>query len=174
MNRMYTLLLLCLATACSRPDGATVSGQVPDDSLASLLFTSANAGDGPLRLAGGQWTREVMGSQESVGLTEHIAHGDMDGDGDPDVAAVLVSSGGGTGVFSELAVFVNEGGRPVHAATAQLGDRVRVDGIRVDSTRIQVDLLSHAEEDPACCPTLQGIREFRFGDGQLVELSDAQ
>jgi hypothetical protein len=97
--------------------------------------------------------------------------GDLDGDGVPDAAVVLVTSTGGAQVYYEVAAVLNDKGNPVHAATAPIGDRIRFQWVNIRNGEIQVELFTHGEKDPACCPTKKVIRRFRLEPGWLREIS---
>jgi hypothetical protein len=43
---------------------------------------------------------------------------------------------------------------------ASLGDRVKVDSIRVSDRAIHVHLLTHGPTDPLCCPTQHDVETF--------------
>ncbi|MCI0483749.1 MAG: hypothetical protein L0Y78_04105 [candidate division NC10 bacterium] len=90
---------------------------------------------------------------ETVNLEEVRGYGDLNADGVEDAAVVLVRSGGGSGTFKEIAAVLNHNGVPVHVASADLGDRVKVEAIAVESGRIRVQLIVHDKNDPMCCPT---------------------
>src|SRR6266571_4941842 len=63
-------------------------------------------------------------SKVIVRLADIAAFGDLDGNLAPDAAVVLVSSGGGSGTFVELAAVRNESGAAHPVATVLLGDRI--------------------------------------------------
>lgn len=65
-------------------------------------------------LLAGKYLRVEMGP---------AALGNLTGDGREGAAVILRSSGGGSGVFYEVAAVVNKDGRPIHVASAELGDR---------------------------------------------------
>ncbi len=87
-------------------------------------------------------------------------------------AVILATDPGGSGTFYELAVVEVRGGRPVQVASADLGDRVRVQSLTVERgagpPAIRVDLVVHGPEDPRCCPTQLAVRSFVWRDGALV------
>jgi len=107
---------------------------------------------------------------ETVNLEEVRGYGDLNADGVEDAAVVLVSSGGGSGTFKEIAAVLNHSGVPVHVASADLGDRVKVEAIAVEFGRIRVQLIVHDEDDPMCCPTKRVTWEYRLQEGKLVKM----
>lgn len=98
-----------------------------------------------------------------AGLTDWVAFQDTDGDEVPEAIAVVWSSGGGTGTFHELAVFDRARTRWRWRGSAALGDRVRVRVLALEGDRVSLHLTEHGPDDPACCPTVHTIRDFRVG-----------
>ncbi|MCX8159425.1 MAG: hypothetical protein N3G18_00650 [Candidatus Saccharicenans sp.] len=82
-----------------------------------------------------------------------LAVGDLDRDGYPEAAAILVSNFGGSGSFYELTVLVNRGQELEQTNNLELGDRVEVRKLTITGGRIRIDLLTHGPEDPMCCPS---------------------
>jgi hypothetical protein len=67
-----------------------------------------------------------------------VAFGDLNKDGKEDAAIIVGSSGGGSGFFIELAAMVNRNGNPYHVASADLGDRVKIKYIAIESWEINI------------------------------------
>jgi len=97
------------------------------------------------------------------------AWGDLNGDGRADAAVILVSHTGGSGRFFEAAAVVNDRGRPRYAASASLGDGIKVNSLRIKDGIIVLDLVVHGEDDPSCCPTLKITRQYRLEGSRLVK-----
>ena len=102
-------------------------------------------------------------------LPETVTYGDLDGDGRADAAVVLVSDSGGSGTYHYLAVVQSRDGKPANVATVLLGDRVQVRSLAIENGRLLMNLLAHAADDPACCPTLEIIRAFRLEGESLID-----
>jgi hypothetical protein len=98
-----------------------------------------------------------------------LAGGDLNGDGRADAALILVSHVGGSSRFFEVAAVLNAGGRPRYAASASLGDGIKVNGIRIEAGLIVLDLVVHGDDDPSCCPTLKVTRQYRLEGSRLVK-----
>ncbi len=154
-------------TAVPRPRPGS---SLDDAALGNGIYCSSDiAEEGPVRLAGGSWSTEDAEGKQTLELGPPRARGDLDGDGREDAAVILLGSGGGSGVFVDLAVVLDRNGVPVHAASAPLGDRVQVHEIRIEGSDILVDVTQQGPGDPACCPTQKTTRKFHFADGKLVD-----
>ena len=167
------VVLAALLAACGRP--SPTPAMLTLDQLSNAAFNSPAPAEGPIRLADGVYQEAAApgaASAISVRLLQDLAaFGDLDGDTLSDAAVILAGSGGGTGTFITLAAVRNEDGAPGGAATAYLGDRVRVSSIVIDSGEIVVTLTEHAPTDPLCCPRLMTERRFRLEEGTLTEIT---
>ena len=127
----------------------------------------------PVTLVGGQFEGEPIieggASRTMVNLlSQPVAYGDLDNDGQPDAAVVLVSNSGGSGTFVYLALVQPRDGALENVATSFLGDRVQVKSLSIEGDRLIATLLSHAPDDPACCPSQEETRLFRLSGEQLI------
>jgi heat shock protein HslJ len=148
------------------------------DSLANMEVKSELTIDGVALLANGLYTEAVAADSASMIevqlLPSPIAYGVMDGQ---DAAAVILAeSGGGSGVFSNLAVILNQEGTPVHVASAPLGDRVLVQQVAItaqiggeaSNSQITVQMLTQGPDDPICCPSQPVTQVYELQDATLV------
>ena len=69
-----------------------------------------------------------------------------------------------------MAAVVNEAGQPRHAASAFLGDRVRIETLAIQDGEIVVQLIGHGPDDPLCCPTQKVRRAFQLVGSTLEEV----
>ena len=99
---------------------------------------------------------------------EHVARGDLDGDGDEEAAVVLVWNGGGSGTFLSLAVVENWNGLPMHAGTIRLPDRSDVRALEVDGRRIVAHLLEPPRPRPRAMTDPEQVRVYEWQDGELI------
>ena len=101
-------------------------------------------------------------SRVVVRLADTAAFGDLDGTGGLDAAVVLVSSGGGSGTFVEIAAVTNEAGAARPAAMALLGDRVLVREVAVRDHSIVVRMRARGATDPLTLRTREITRTYAF------------
>jgi hypothetical protein len=180
-------LIVLMLAACAGPGDmaepslvtmATVPAvDVPVDLSLEALGNLTYRGilDEPVTLSAGWFEGEpfVAGgaSRPTVSLlADPVAYGDLNGDGREDAAVLLASDSGGSGSFIYLATVQSRDGVPDNMATLLLGDRVQVRSLAVEGERLVVRLLSHAPGDPACCPSLEMVREFTLEGETLVEV----
>ena len=162
--------LVAALSACAAED-VPVPRPPPELSAAVLRsapYSSQHVEEGQIRLANGIF--QDTARRVSVFFLPEYAAGDLDRDGVPDAAVVLATTTGGSGTFLDLALVLNQDGRPVNAATLFLGDRVAVDRIRIVEGEVQVDLTMHGPADPMCCPSVETTRRFRYESGGVVEI----
>lgn len=93
-----------------------------------------------------------------------IVFADVDGGAEEEAIVLISANFGGSGTFVYLMVMSGDrysGYRTV--TSALLGDRVNVHSIGLNAEGdIQVNMLTQAENDPLCCPTLEVIRTYAF------------
>lgn len=162
MNRCRaaaTLLLLLGAgvAGCGR-------GPAPPLTTEALRNASYHAGyveQGRVTLRDGRYESDGE-TPIRITLLDPLAFGDLDGDGAADAAALLAFETGGSGVFVQLAPVLNRGGRPLNPDTTFLGDRVKIERLRIEAGQIVVDLVTQGPGDPMCCPTRREARSFRL------------
>jgi hypothetical protein len=107
--------------------------------------------DRTVTLVNGSYSNDSSTDPYSVRLLDVVAFGDLNGDGTGDAAVVLVENTGGTGQFESIIPVLNAGGAPVQAGESQLGDRVRINAMIIDSGRIRLDMFVQGPNDPMCC-----------------------
>ena len=111
------------------------------------------------------------GDYSTFELMKLHAIGDLDGDKQPDAAAMIVESGGGTGTFYYLFVLLNKDGRLVQIEHPEwLGDRSVIQRVTINRGVLAIRFITHRDADPACCPTRQVENKYRVAGGKLVGL----
>jgi hypothetical protein len=168
------------ATLTATPESIaepTIATTVPEALGLIALGNATYAGilDEPISLVDGQYQGDpfVEGGASRpavILLPDPVAYGDLDGDGWPDAAVLLVSNSGGSGSFLYLAAIEARDGAPYNVATTLLGDRDQPQTLAITDGRVVVELLSHDDDDPACCPTVETVREFTLDGEILVEV----
>jgi hypothetical protein len=122
-----------------------------------------------VQLADGKFEQGTAGSADfiSVFVTDFIARGDLNGDNQNEVAALVSENYGGTGTFIFLVVYSEVDGNLVFQTSKLVDDRPQINMLLIEDKEIFLDAITHGFEDPMCCPTLKTTRHFRFIDGQL-------
>jgi hypothetical protein len=154
-------------------DNSITGDRLTLESVRNAEYRSKYYEDGPVRLNNGRHETKIDPDSDMkafIELTDKIAFGDLNGDGNPDAAVILLSSGGGSGGFFELAAMINQNGKPQQAAMQYLGDRVDIKSIAIKSGIIVVDMLTHGPNDPQCCPTVRKTQRYRLDGGRLVRV----
>jgi beta-lactamase class A len=113
-------------------------------------------------------------SKTIIRLADIAAFGDLDGDGLPDAATVLIGTGGGSGTFVELSAVRNEAGVAHPLATTLLGDRVLVRGVAVADRVITVRLRARGATDPLTLRTREITRGYALDGDRLVLQSETE
>ena len=141
-----------------------------DDGLMNMDYQSEWTESGIAPLVDGEYREPAApGSamETVVVLSSHIARGELNGE--PVAAVILITDPGGSGTFYDLAVVVERDGYPTHLATANLGDRSQINSLVIENNQIVVDMITHDEDDPMCCPTKHVVVTFELQNGLLVE-----
>ena len=101
---------------------------------------------------------------------DSAAFGDLNNDGRPDAAVILVANYGGSGSFYTLTALVNEGKAFSQTNNLELGDRVKIKKLEIVQGKIKIDMLTHGPSDPSCCPSKEAVLFFKLRNGQLSEM----
>ncbi|WP_448599000.1 YbaY family lipoprotein [Thermoleptolyngbya sp.] len=101
-----------------------------------------------------------------------VAFGDLDGNGQQDAVMIMAVNTGGSGIFVYLAPLLNLEGAIESPMPAGLGDRIRVNRVRIlDDGLISVNLIIQGPNDPQCCPTQEVTQFYRVSEGSVVQVS---
>jgi len=180
MTRAHLLTLLSLSllglAACqpgtpTEPEGPPAAEcQAATDLLADLTYSPELIETGSVELQAGEYRAPAAPGSASeiiVQLTHHVACGELASV--PSAAVILVSTAGGSGTFYSLHAVQPLDETMAEVADTMLGDRVKVQRVAIDQDLIHVDLVTHAPDDPLCCPT-QAVRAAYAVDGTRLRL----
>ncbi|MFN2278698.1 MAG: META domain-containing protein, partial [Candidatus Promineifilaceae bacterium] len=157
-------------TVESETDAAEI---LPADMLANMTYSSEFTAGGTALLVDGEYSEAPApgsATETTVWLTDHIAHGELNGQ--PVAAVVLISDPGGSGTFYSLHVVGLEAGEPVELAATPLGDRVIIDSLAISGDQITLEMVTAGPDDPLCCPTQQVVQVYELGGGELLKTAD--
>lgn len=99
--------------------------------------------------------------------------GDFNNDGLDDVAHIIGYSGGGSGYFYNLTIFINDKGKLKYLAQKEFGDRVVVKSVKYNSGLFIIDMITQGEGDDFmgyCCPNVPATIRFKLENNKLVEI----
>jgi hypothetical protein len=95
-------------------------------------------------------------------LSDKVAFGDLNGDGVDDAAIVIGINTGGTGVFEYVVGVVSQDGQPEQAGYAYIDDRAIINSLNIVDGKIILDTVTHAPNDPMCCPSQPVVETLRL------------
>jgi len=100
--------------------------------------------------------------------------GDLDGDGVNEAAGFLTESSGGSGSYTYLVIVDRDNAHYENVATQKLGDRVMIRALRLEQGRLELDMVTAAPQEAACCPTLKVHKTFRYAGDKLQQISSKE
>jgi heat shock protein HslJ len=176
MSMRWKFALLFATTVCLAGCAVSASDiELAPPALDEVRSTTiAGLFDEPVTLTDGRWEGEpyVAGgaSRPTAGVAgDLLLTGDLTGDGNDESVAFLWSSAGGSGTRNFFAVFGRESGAVRNIATTLIGDRVQLRSGRIIDGRIELKVVQHGPDDPACCPGTNATRSWSFESGELRE-----
>ena len=154
---------LCLS-ACQGwvREAANPSTLVPDsvDMTAELVAGATINGvlDEPFAFAesGVHYGKPFVEGAASRPVVRQLPFGgfiDVDGDGTLEAARLIVANTGGSGSYVYLVIIDARDGIAQSVFTKLLGDRLRVETMTIDGSRIVLETIEHGPLDPMCCPS---------------------
>lgn len=144
------------------------------DMLGNLAYSNTALFTESVQLVNGVYTSTVIPDTPVVAyveLSDVVVAGELNGQ--PAYAVVLVSNGGGSGVFNDLAVVTEVDGVWTNVATTGLGDRVAINSLTIENNQVVVDMITQGPDDPMCCPTQQVVVAYELQGSELVEVEPA-
>ena len=100
-----------------------------------------------------------------------FAIGDFNNDGLDDVAHIITYTGGGSGMFYNLTIFINDHGKLKYLTQEELGDRVIIRSVKYKSGLFTVDMITQGEGDDFkgyCCPNVPATIRFKLENNKLI------
>ena len=170
---LTTRFLQLFSVACSLAACATLPPAEPPLAMADLAnaeYRSESLKGRAVRLSDGlyrQGPEPYAAPVPVLRLGTPTAAGDLNGDGVPDAAVIIIADRGGSDFRYELAAVVNEGGKPRHAASVTLGERVKVLSLSIRSGVIAVDYLCPGLGDPEFCARKRQTEAYRLEGDRL-------
>lgn len=162
------------APAATTPAPATAPAVAPLTlaQLGNATYQVQDAPGGSITLQDGKAEVEIApgsASKYTAQIAEPLANGTINGKAY--AAAVLITSGGGSGTFYNLAVVPNNNGQPGTGMTKLLGDRIKVNAIAFDNNTVKVDYLDRKEGEAMTTePSVPVTKYFTIdAAGALVE-----
>ncbi|MEP6896858.1 MAG: hypothetical protein ABI986_14735, partial [Chloroflexota bacterium] len=98
----------------------------------------------------------------SVNVTDFMAAGDLNNDGQVEYAALIAENYGGSGVFVFLTVYAQVNGALTFQTSVLVDDRPMLNALSIQNNEIYLDATTHAAADPFCCPTLRTTRHYQL------------
>lgn len=161
---------LAVGFVAAAPEAAPAVDAETMAALGNLAYSNTALFTDTVQLVSGVYTETVAPGSAMVAyveLTDIAAAGELNGE--PAYAVILISNGGGSGVFYDLAVVMVVDGQWTNVATTALGDRVVINSLAIGNNQVVVDMITQGPEDPMCCPTQQVVVAYELVDGELVE-----
>ena len=123
-----------------------------------------------VQLADGRYQEGTPGSEDyiSVSVTDFIARGDLNGDGENEAVAIVTENYGGSGSFVFLAVYQYFNDEAIFLTSIFLDDRPLINTLVVEDGEVFVDAIVHDKDDPMCCPTLATTRRYLLNGVNLI------
>jgi len=104
----------------------------------------------------------------SVSVTDFIARGDLNADGEDEAVAIVAENYGGSGTFVFAAVYEYQNDEAVFLTSIFLDDRPLINHLAVEDGEIFIDAVVHDRDDPMCCPTLATTRRYLLNGVNLI------
>lgn len=123
-----------------------------------------------VQLVDGRYQEGEPGSENyvAVSISSFVARGDLNDDGENEVAVIVTESYGDAGTFVFLAVYQYLDDRPVFLTSVFIDDQPLFNDLSIENGEILVDVAVHASEDPTCCPSVETKRSYWLNGANLV------
>jgi len=169
-----------LKAVTSTPVSLTEDFILPESLLPGLSIDQVRNADYQLglldqvrivRMTDGRYEEGSSGADYiAVTMTNHIAVGDLDNDGENEAAALVAEQYGGVGTFYFLAVFESYNESPVFTTSAFIDKSPIVNNLQIQDGEIRAEVTIHTKDDPACCPSQPTLRKYRLNNPPKLDL----
>jgi heat shock protein HslJ len=166
------ILLILLASTTSIIDTVAWANGELRETLRNMTFPSEWTRSGQAPLVGGVYeelTTKDSTSKIVIRLTDAVASGTIGGQ--TATALVIVTEPGGSGVFFDLYLVQQRENHWRIMDRAHLGDRIRINTIKVEGGVIRLDLTAHGVHDGTCCPSERSSIYFALRGERLEKVS---
>jgi heat shock protein HslJ len=168
------LVLLLLLSGCRTTPQITTLGV---STLKNLTYTGIYAD--PVTLKQGSYEGEPFVPEGAARPRVQFAEplyviGDLDGDGVDEAACFLTESSGGSGSYTYLVIVDNDNSQYKNVVTQKLGDRVMIRALHLEQGKLELDMVTAAPKEAACCPTLKVHKTYRYAGGKLQQTSSKE
>jgi heat shock protein HslJ len=142
------------------------------EDLANAVYMCSFRDDCEVSITAGEYQESIEGAASliTMQLSNHMAFGDIDGDGAEEAVVVMVSHTGGSGVFYELHVVENQNGERVNTALTLLGDRIILNDLSIEDGEIIATMIIAGPNDAMCCPGTPVTQRYEYDSGELVQV----
>ncbi len=96
---------------------------------------------------------------------------DANNDGSDDIATVIGTTGGGSGFFYYLALFLSENGQLKLKTSQYLGDRIKINTIGYKDGIFSADVITQGPNEGYCCGTLQKVFKYKYLNGVFTDVA---
>jgi hypothetical protein len=104
----------------------------------------------------------------SVSITDFIARGDLNGDGENEAVAIVTEYYGNSGTFYFLVVYQYLNDEPVFVTSIYIDDQPLFNELAIEDGEIFVDVATHDANDPTCCPSIKTRRHYWLNGANLI------
>ena len=123
-----------------------------------------------VQLEDGRYQEGTLGNEDyiSVSVTDFIARGDLDGDGENEAAVIVTEYYGDAGTFVFLVIYKYLSDEPVFLTSIFIDDQPLFNDLAIEDGEISVDVVVHTADDPTCCPSLETRRHYLLNGVNLI------
>ena len=127
-----------------------------------------------VQLKDGKFEQGAPGGTDyvSVNVTDFVAAGDLNNDGQAEIAVLTAENYGGSGTFVFLAVYADINGKLTFQTSILVDDRPMLNTLSIKEDEIFLDAITHGASDPMCCPTLKTTRHYQFVAPNQLTMTD--